>query len=74
MNSNDPDFSYINNNGQKVSGAAATLHEIYTNQGGVGNYNDKVGAAYIEAFIKSNSIDINANIEAQSKRDNFKVV
>lgn len=74
MNSNDPDFSYINNNNQKVSGAAATLHEIYTVKGGLGNYNDSVGKEYIDAFVKAHSDEINANIEAQSKRDNFKVV
>lgn len=74
MNSNDPNFSYVNANGKTVSGTAATLHEIYTNKGGVGNYNDSVGQKYIEAFVKANSININSEIEAQSKRDNFKVV
>lgn len=74
MNSNDPNFSYTNDAGKTVSGAAATLHEIYTVKGGLGNYNDSVGKEYIDAFIKANSIDINANIEAQAKRDNFKVV
>ena len=74
MNANDPNFSYTNDVGKTVSGAAATLHEIYTVKGGLGNYNDSVGKEYIDAFIKANSIDINANIEAQSKRDNFKVV
>lgn len=74
MNANDPNFSYTNKDGKKVSGTASVLHEIFTVKGGLGNYNDSIGQKYIEAFVKANSININAEIEAQSKRDTFKVV
>lgn len=40
MSRKGPDYSYINDNGKKVSGAAAFLHEVFTVQGGVQNYHD----------------------------------
>lgn len=70
----DPDFSYINDNGKKVSGAAATLHEIYTNHGGVKNYNDHIGIEYILEFVSSHSDIINEGIEAKSRRKKLRVV
>lgn len=70
----DPDFSYTNDNGKKVSGTAATLHEIYTNHGGVKNYNDNIGMEYIQEFVSSHSDIINASIEAKSRRKKLRVV
>lgn len=70
----DPDFSYINDNGKKVSGAAATLHEIYTNHGGVKNYNDHIGIEYILEFVSSHSDIINEGIETKSRRKKLRVV
>lgn len=67
-------YSYINKHGKKVNGTAATLHEIYTVHGGLQNYHDFIGKAYLEHFIKDNSDIINAGIEATSKRRKFKVV
>ena len=67
-------YSYVNENGKKVNGAAATLHEIYTVNGGLQNYHDMVGKAYIERFVSANSDIINAGIKATSKRKRFKVL
>lgn len=64
----EPDFSYYNNEGKKVAGPAAFLHHVYTEMGGIQDYNDAVGAEYITQFIKANSDNINADIEAQAKR------
>lgn len=74
MTHKSPDYSYVNEHGMKVSGAAATLHEIYTVNGGLQNYNDTIGKAYIEEFVNAHSDIINAGIEATSKRNRFKVV
>lgn len=74
MSRKDPDYSYINENGKKVSGTAATLHEIYTVNGGLQNYHDTIGKAYIEDFVNAHSDIINAGIEATSKRKHFKAV
>ncbi len=71
--SKDPDFSYNNDNGKRVSGAAATLHEIYTNHNGVKDYNDDVGESYIRELVKSISQNANSDIEAKSKRRKIKI-
>lgn len=70
----EPDFSYINENGKLVSGAAAFLHHVYTEMGGVQNYNDAVGAAYITEFVKAHSDDINANLAVHARRNRLKRV
>lgn len=70
----NPNFSYINSNGKKVSGTAAALHEIYTVQGGLGNYNNNIGKEYISAFVDAHSDIINAGIEAMSRRKKLHVV
>lgn len=72
--SREPDFSYINKDGKLVSGAAAFLHHVYTEMGGVQNYNDAVGAAYIASFIKEHSDDINAELAVQARRSRLKRV
>lgn len=74
MSNKNPDYSYVNKNGKKVSGAAATLHEIYTINSGLQNYHDTIGKAYIEDFVNTHSDIINAGIEATSKRNRFKVI
>lgn len=71
--SKDPDFSYINDNGKLVSGAAATIHEIYTNHNGVKDYNDDVGKSYLQEFVKIISDGANSDIQAKSKRKNIKI-
>lgn len=71
--SKNPDFSYFNEKGKKVSGAAATVHEIYTNHDGVGDYNDDVGESYLKELVKSISGNANLNIQAKSKRKNIKI-
>lgn len=68
------DYSYINKNGKKVSGAAATLHAIYTIHGGLQNYHDAIGIEYLKDFVTTHSDRINTNVEAITKRKSFKVV
>lgn len=65
---------YINKNGKHVNGAASLNHYIHTVKGGVQEYNDEVGAAYISEFVKAHSNAINANLVKKAKRDRFKVV
>lgn len=67
-------YSYINQDGKLVSGAAATLHEIYTVNGGLKEYHDAIGKAYIEEFVNAHSEIINAGIEATSKRKRFRKI
>lgn len=68
------DFSYINSKGKKVSGAAAFNHHVYTEKGGIQNYNDEVGAAYITEFVRQHSDIINEGITKKAKKSRFKVV
>lgn len=73
MSNKNLNYSYTNKNGKTVSGSAATLHEIYTVNGGLQNYHDTIGKAYIEDFVNSHSDIINAGIKATARRKNFKV-
>lgn len=68
------DFSYINHNGKRVSGAAAFNHYVYTEKGGIQNYNDEIGAAYITEFVKQHSDIINEGIIKKAKKSRFKVI
>lgn len=68
------DFSYTNQKGKKVSGAAAFNHHVYTEMGGIQEYNDSVGEAYVKEFIRQNSDIINEGLEKKAKRNRFKVV
>lgn len=68
------DFSYINDSGRKVSGAAAFNHYVYTEKGGVQGYNDEVGTEYIIEFIRQKSDIINEEINKKVRRSRFKIV
>ena len=68
------DFSYTNKNGKRISGTAAFLHHVFTEKGGIQEYNDSVGAEYIKAFIAAHSDNINHNIEKNAKRKYFNVI
>ncbi len=68
------DFSYINENGKRVSGSAAFNHYVYTEKGGVQKYNDEVGAAYVMQFIHENSDIIQEGLAKKVKRNHFKTV
>lgn len=70
----EPDFSYLNEDGKLVSGSAAFLHHVYTEMGGVQNYNDAVGAAYIAEFVRAHSDGINAELAVQARRNRLKRV
>lgn len=70
----NPDFSYINPNGKRVSGSAAFNHYVYTEKGSIQKYNDEVGAAYVMEFIRKHSDIINEGLSKKIKRSRFKVV
>ena len=68
------DFSYVNNNGKKVNGAAAFNHYVYTVKGGIENYNNEIGEEYIKLFINYNSEIINNSIQRNVSKSRFEVV
>ncbi|MCC8151366.1 MAG: hypothetical protein LIO96_07925 [Lachnospiraceae bacterium] len=68
------DFSYTNHRGKRVTGAAAFTHHVYTEAGGIQNYNDEVGEAYVKAFIREHSDIINAGLAKKARRKRFKAV
>lgn len=67
-------FSYINKNGKRVSGSAAFNHYVYTEKGGVQNYNDEVGTEYIREFVRQNSDIINEGLARKARKSRFKAV
>lgn len=71
--SRGPDFSYLNENGKRVSGTAAFLHYVFTEMGGIQNYNDEVGKAYIAEFVSTHSDIINAGLEYQTRKKRLKL-
>lgn len=68
------DFSYVNQNGKRVSGSAAFNHYVYTEKGGVQNYNDEVGMEYLKEFVRQNSDIINEGLAKKAKKSRFKAV
>ena len=68
------DFSYVNENGKRVSGSAAFNHYVYTEKGGVQNYNDEVGMEYLQEFVRQNSDIINEGIAKKARKSRFKAV
>jgi hypothetical protein len=69
---NNPDFSYLNENGKRVAGPPSFLHYVYTEKGGIQNYNDEVGEAYIKKFVKQNSDDINEELTLNARKSRFR--
>lgn len=67
-------FSYINKNGKRVSGSAAFNHYVYTEKGGIQNYNDEVGTEYIREFVRQNSDIINEGLARKARKSRFKAV
>lgn len=67
-------YPYMNENGKMVYGAAALNHHIFTEKGGLINYHDEIGEAYVKAFIKKVSADVNADLAKKAKRKRFRVV
>lgn len=65
---------YLNDDGQLVSGAAAFSHHVFTEMGGIQQYNDAVGAEYLKDFIKEHSDAINKNIVKKAQKKRFKVI
>jgi len=69
-----PDFSYINGKGNVVRGAAAFNHHVYTECGGIAKYNDKVGEAYIKAFVQAQSASINQALTKTARKNRFRKI
>lgn len=74
VNTKDLFHPYVNKNGKMVRGAAALNHYIHTVKGGIQEYNDEIGAAYISEFVKAHSDIINAGLAQKAKRSRFKIV
>lgn len=68
------DFSYVNQNGKRVSGSAAFNHYVYTEKGGIQNYNDEVGMEYLQEFVRQNSDIINEGLAKKARKSRFKAV
>lgn len=68
------DFSYTNKNGKRVSGSAAFNHYVYTEKGGIQNYNDEVGTEYLKEFVRQNSDIINEELAKKARKSRFKAV
>ena len=64
---------YKNKNGKLVSGTASLNHYIHTVKGGVQNYNDEIGAAYISEFVKEHSDIINAGLAKKPNETDLKL-
>lgn len=62
---------YMNENGKIVHGAASLNHYIFTEKGGLINYHDEIGEAYVKAFIKNVSAEVNADLAKKSKAETF---
>lgn len=73
MNKKDLYGSYINENGRKVSGSAALLHQI-KGCGGIEGYNKKVAISTITTMVENCMISINENLLKSIKKDLFKKV
>lgn len=65
---------YVNDKGKRVNGSASLNHYIHTVKGGVQNYHDEIGAAYIADFIKTRSDIINDGLAQNAKKAKFKVI
>lgn len=74
MSNKDLFHPYVNGNGKMVHGAAALNHHIFTEKGGLINYHDEIGEAYVKAFIKNVSAEVNADLAKKAKRKRFRVV
>lgn len=70
----DPDFSYVNENGKRVSGAPAFVHHVYTEMGGVAEYNEKVGRTYSEEERRLLNERMNEKLERDAKKNRFKAI
>ena len=65
---------YVNKDGKRVNGAASLLHYIFSVKNDLSDYHDEIGEAYIKAFVKNVSADVNAELARQAKKDKFKVI
>lgn len=60
---------YTNDDNTRVNGAAALSHYIFTVKGGLQEYHDEIGEAYISAFVKANSDIINDGLAQKAKEE-----
>ena len=69
------DFSYVNKDGKLVKGTAATIHHIYTEMGGIDNYNEAVATEAIKKALESGLLDeINKALTKNAKKKRFKKI
>lgn len=61
---------YTNENGKKVAGAAAFAHYVFTECGGIQNYNNEVGTYFVNAFSDA----IHEEMLAEERRQQFHLV
>lgn len=73
LNEKDLYRPFTNKRGKRVSGTASFLHYL-KEVGGIKNYNDIIGEAYIHAFVKAQSEAIQKSMLAQEKRRHLKSV
>lgn len=73
MNKKDLYGPYINENGRKVSGSAALLHQI-KGCGGIEGYNKKIITSAVATLVENCMLSINENLLKSIKKDLFKKV
>ena len=64
---------YVNKDGKRVNGTASLLHYIFSVKNGLSDYHDEIGVAYIKAFVKNVSADVNVELARQAKKINSKL-
>ena len=73
MSKKDLYCPYINENGRKVSGAAAHMHHVKT-CGGIEGYNKKIITSAVATLVDNCMLSINENLLKSIKKDLFKKV
>ena len=65
---------YRNEDGKLVTGAAAFNHYVFTEKGGIQNYHNEIGEAYINHFVNEHSDVVNEKYIKDTRRKKFKRV
>lgn len=69
-----PDFSYVNEDGKRVSGSAASLHHIYTECGGMDGFVAEVSESTIKSLVTQLSDSISDELTKTAKKNRFKKI
>lgn len=73
LNEKDLYFSYVNEDGKRVSGTASLNHHI-KKVGGINEYNKRVGRAFLERFMDVYADSIIDDLLTQEEREYLRVV